>query len=305
MTANQERQAMLLEGATPLLNSVGTAPGVYLLEKGVHYAFLPGVPLEMHEMFRNELLPILKNLPLDKFQAIRMICCFGPPEGQIDTVLQEVMDDRREIVGAEVGLRIRFPNIDIRLRANRTQPQKAQEIVDLAAQLVLEKLSDCIFGGGEDTLQEAVSRLLIEKNQTMATAESCTGGLLANWITNVPGASQYFLGGVVSYSNSAKVEMLGVSEKTLQQFGAVSAETALEMARGVRKKTGADFGISVTGIAGPTGGSDQKPVGTVFIAVVHAKEEWVKEFHFPLGRLRFKQLAAATALDRVRKILLS
>ncbi len=304
MTPNQERQARLIKGGTPLSNSVGTAPGLHLLENEVHFAFLPGVPSEMQEMFRKELLPIFKKIQPEKFQVIRSLCCFGPPEGQIDTVLQELMNQRREIAGAEVGLKIRFPNIDIRLKTSHSNPQEAQRIVDHAAQLILEKLPDCIFGGGEDTLQEVLSRLLIEKNKTIATAESCTGGLLANWITNVPGASQYFLAGVVSYSNTAKVEMLEVSEKTLEEKGAVSAETALEMARGVQKKTGADLSISITGIAGPTGGNDQKPVGTVFIAVVHSKEEWVKEFHFPLGRLRFKQLAAATALDRVRKILL-
>jgi nicotinamide-nucleotide amidase len=214
------------------------------------------------------------------------------------------LQGRDQLQGAQIGFRVRFPTIDIRLKAKNSDARIAQEVVDHAAQFILEKVGDNVFGEGEDTLEEVVGRLLKEQNLKIAVAESCTGGFLANLITNVPGASDYFLEGIVSYSNEAKMKSLGVQKNTLDSFGAVSSETALEMARGVRKISGADIGVSVTGIAGPTGGSVEKPVGTVHIAVVHPSGEWEKVFYFPFGRERFKQITAATALDRVRRLIL-
>ncbi len=304
LTANQEKQALLPSGGTPLANQVGTAPGVHYVQKGVSFAFFPGVPSEMQKMFLEEWVPLLGKFSKTEVIAHKVLRCFGLPEGQMDAELKPLLQGRGSLRGAEVGFRVRFPTIDIRLRAVDADPLSAQAKVDQASQAILEKLGDCIFGEGEDSLEEAVGRLLKERGLTLATAESCTGGLLASLITDVPGASDYFLEGVVTYSNEAKIKTLGVQKKTLKIFGAVSSETALEMAHGLKKISGADFCISVTGIAGPSGGSEEKPVGTVHIAVVHPQGEWEKELHFPLGRLRFKQLAAATALDRVRRILL-
>jgi competence/damage-inducible protein CinA-like protein len=304
MTPNQEKQALLPDGCTPLPNDRGTAPGVYILHEGVAFAFFPGIPWEMQEMFKKQLSPLLLQSVQGEHQARKTLRCFGAPEGQLDAQLRPLLESRTGISGVQVGFRVCFPIIDIRLKATRADAREAQGAVDRVSQEILEKVGDYVFGEGEDTLEEALGRLLKERGLTLASAESCTGGLLAHLITNVPGASDYFLEGVVSYSNQAKLKILGVREKTLVSFGAVSREVALEMAQGICKISGAKLGVAVTGIAGPSGGTEKKPVGTVHIAVVHPQGEWEKAYIFPFGRERFKQLTAATALDRMRRIIL-
>lgn len=305
MSQNQERQAMLPQGGTPLSNDFGTAPGVYVLHQNVHYAFFPGVPKEMQEMFRAGLLPLLPKPTQGGFQMLKTLRCFGLPEGQMDAELRAFMQGRGEMQGVQVGFRVRFPTIDIRLKATDLDPHAAESRIEAASRVIREKLGDHVFGADEDSLEALVGGLLKEKGFKIATAESCTGGLLASLITDVSGASEYFLAGLVTYSNEAKIKLLEVAAETIQNFGAVSSETALEMARGIRKISGADFGVSLTGIAGPSGGTTEKPVGTVHIAVVHPDGEWEKAYLFPFGRERFKQVAAATALDRLRRILQS
>jgi nicotinamide-nucleotide amidase len=305
LTPNQEKQTRFPKGAAVLLNENGTAPGAYYEHHGVGFAFFPGVSDEMHVMFEKNFLPILqKHLGKTPRRHLRVLRCYGMAEGQMDQALQDALQGRMNLFGAQLGFRVRFPTIDIRLSVMDSDASAAQKILDQAADVVREKLGRCVFGEGEDQLEEMVGKLLREKNQTVATAESCTGGLLAAWITDVPGASDYFLEGVVTYSNAAKVRLLGVKEATLKTHGAVSAATALEMARGVREKAGSDFGVAVTGIAGPSGGTPEKPVGTVHIAVVHPGGEWEHAYCFNFGRKRFKQVAAATALDRLRRLLL-
>jgi len=305
-TPNQEKQAMVPEGSTVMINRGGTAPGVYYLKDGVHFAFFPGVPSEMKAMFRECFLPILLKIPdRGEQRVLKVLRCFGLPEGHLDQKLREEIEGRVGFLGGQLGFRVRFPTIDIRLYAFHADLQEAEKIVEQAAALVREKLGEFIFGEDEVTLAEVVGGLLKSQGKTLATAESCTGGFLANEITDVPGASDYFLEGVVTYSNEAKMDLLGVKKATLDNYGAVSSETALEMAKGIRQRAGADLGVSVTGIAGPSGGTEEKPAGTVHLAVDHVGGQWQKKYHFPFGRVWFKQVTSAAALDRVRRILRS
>ncbi len=303
--SNQEKQAWLPKGCTPLPNDVGTAPGAYWVEGRAHLAFFPGVPKELHEMFRRHFLPLVAGLSAGTALARKTLHCFGMPEGQLDQDIRPLLDERRELDGVKLGFRVRFPTIDLRLWCSAEDRATAEARVAAAAQKIYAKVGEGIFGEDEVRLEEVVGRLLLERGKTLATAESCTGGLLASLITDVSGASRYFLEGVVTYSNAAKVRQLGVAPATLGAHGAVSAEVALEMARGIRARSGADFGVGITGIAGPEGGSPEKPVGTVHIAVVHPGGEWEQRFLFPFDRLRFKQLAAAAALDRLRRLMIS
>ncbi|MFO1462941.1 MAG: competence/damage-inducible protein A [bacterium] len=304
LSSNQEKQAWLPRGCVPLRNGVGTAPGAFWVEGTCRLAFFPGVPKEMTEMFQRQFLPQIAELRTGTALARRELHCFGLPEGQLDQMLRPLLDERRQLEGVTVGFRVRFPHIDLRLWSAGSDQAAAEARVAAAVARIRSVVGEFVFGVGEEKLEEVVGALLTRQGKTLATAESCTGGLLANWITDVPGSSRYFLEGAVTYSNAAKVRHLGVSEATLRAHGAVSAEVALEMARGIRAKSGADFGIGITGIAGPEGGTPEKPVGTVHIAVVHPQGEWEQRYLLPFERLRFKQVAAAAALDRVRRILL-
>lgn len=303
MTPNQERQAWLPKGCQVLMNEVGTAPGVAVTHQGVRFAFFPGVPREMQRMFERQFAPLLPIPDKSAYRSRKDLHCFGLPEGQLDFELREFLQGRGEVDGTLVGFRVRFPSIDLRLRSVAATQAEADAQLAATERRIRDKIGDYIFGEGEQTLEQVVGALLREKKMRLAVAESCTGGLLSSLITDVPGASEYFLQGQVTYSNEAKIQQLGVSPATLDQFGAVSAETALEMARGIRRVSGADFGIALTGIAGPDGGSAEKPVGTVHIALAHSGGEWERKYLFPLGRDRFKQVAAATALDRLRRFL--
>lgn len=302
-TPNQEKQALLPKGAVVLSNKVGTAPGAYLKYKNTHFAFFPGVPAEMHPMFEKGLLPHLKkHITHLAGRQLKVLRCFGLPEGQLDYTLRKDLKGRLDLMGADLGFRVRFPLIELRLVA---RGEKAAQAIKKASRLLRKRLGPYVFSEKtEESMAAVVGCLMKKQKKTLALAESCTGGLVSHWITQEPGASEYFLQGLVTYSNEAKKKLLGVSAKTLQKHGAVSKEVALEMAHGVRKSAKADYGISLTGIAGPSGGSKEKPVGTVHIALVSEGQEWQKCFHFPLGRTRFQQVAAATALDQLRRDLL-
>jgi len=304
ITANQEKQAMLPEGATVLENPVGTAPGAYYQHEGVHFAFFPGVPKEMKAMYRERFLPILEKFSGGgEIRLMKVLRCFGLPEGQMDDRLRADLQGRLGLLGTEVGFRVRFPTIDVRLVAKARDATEAMRALREAEQVLRQRLQDCIYGEGEDELSTVAVDLMKKNSFRLATAESCTGGLLANQLTDIPGVSEIFLEGVVTYSDASKIDLLGVKPETLRAHGAVSAEVALEMARGIAARSGAEVGIALTGIAGPGGGTPEKPVGTVHIAIVHPGGEWQHPYFFPLGRDRFKSLAAATALDRLRKIL--
>ncbi len=305
MTPNQEKQALIPEGAQALINPVGSAPGVRIEYENVNYFFLPGVPKEMKEIFQNSVLPYLlqKRTPPVYFKS-KTLHCFGAEEAKLDHLIQPLLKDRVGLGNTKIAFRVSIPEVLIKISSSGKDEKKAMASLKEAENHLRSVVGAYVYGEENDSLESVVGKLLLKKQKTLASAESCTGGLIAHRITNVAGASQYFLGGIVAYSNEMKVLELGVSEDTLKRWGAVSEETALEMAQGLRKKLKADLGIAVTGIAGPEGGTLEKPVGTVFIALASVKEAKVKEFHFPTNREWFKLIVSGVALNWVRKQLL-
>lgn len=302
---NQEKQAWIPEGSEVLVNGRGTAPGAYHCHEGVHFGFFPGIPSEMELMFQEGFLPrILSQEKPASRRYLRVIHCFGLPEGQMDQELRGQTLKQLESMGLQLGFRVRFPAIDLRLETQGADEQSAMAQLDAGEKLIREVLGDHVFGTGDDELRGILGELLRERGETLAVAESCTGGMLANEITHVPGSSDYFLGGVVTYANQAKQEILGVLPETLQQHGAVSSAVVLEMAHGVRSKFKSHWALATSGIAGPSGGTPEKPVGTVHIALLGPDTQWEQSYCFPLGRLLFKKVVVAMAMDRLRRVLM-
>jgi len=294
------RQADVPEGATVLPNEHGSAPGLYLsrneTKKRLHLFLLPGPPRELHPMFRNSVLPILRSMvPGETATDYRMFRIAGMGESLVEEAVGEQL---LALPGLELGYCARPGEIDLRLLGNSV-------VLDQAERIVKEKLGTAIFSTDGSDLEQAVVRLLTDRNQTLAVAESCTGGYLAHRITNVPGASAVLLAGYVTYSNEAKVDLLGVIPDLIEKNGAVSKQVALAMAEGARARANADFALATTGIAGPGGGSEEKPVGTVFIALAARDQPAsVKKGFFPDDRPTFKELTTQTALEMLRRRLL-
>ncbi len=298
MSKSNEKQALIPEGASILPNRVGTAPGILVGLGGAQFFFLPGVPKELHQIFDDLVMPWLKKRAQGA-HVVRVLRCFGIPEASIDTKLEGV-----DLCNTRLSFRVKFPEILLKLVARSSDLAKAQKAVDAAAHNIKDRLGDVVYAEGDVTLAEVTGGLLKEKGMGLAVAESCTGGLLCSMITDVPGASEYFERGAVAYSNRSKEQMLDVPAAVIESSGAVSKDTAICMAEGIRCQSEADIGVGITGIAGPSGGTAQKPVGTVHIAMVTPDGTLTHEYHYQRDRLWFKQIVAATALDMVRKYLL-
>ena len=249
-------QALYPKGGRILNNNLGLAYGFYIENKGRHIFSLPGVPSEMKDMFENEVIPIVKEKRLfDSSYNVEFLKFSDIPEYTLDREISRIMENH--------------PNINYGTRANngiiRVRLDSKLENLDKCIGEIKDRLSDYLICVGNYSLEEIAGRLLMDKGLKIGFAESCTGGYLSKIITNVSGSSQYFVGGVISYSNSVKMDLLGVRSDTLKKYGAVSKQTAEEMAIGIKDKLDTDIGISTTGIAGPTGGTIDKPVGTVYI----------------------------------------
>jgi len=310
MPTSTRVQALVPEGATVLLNPNGTAPGLAMEVnpnpfrpegKAAWLVMLPGPPRELRPMFKDAVMPLLgRVLP----SGTEFVCRTLRTSSIGESIVQDrISEHLRRLVerGLELGYCARVGQVDVRLA---THAANGREIVCEAEDIVRRLLGSHIYGEQDDEIETVLVRLLTERKLTLATAESCTGGLIAHRITNVPGASQIFLAGVVSYSNNAKQTFLGVSAETLTEHGAVSETTAREMAEGARRQTGSDYALSVTGIAGPTGGTPAKPVGTVFISLA-GPDKTVVEKHFnPYDRDTFKQATANQALELLRRAIL-
>lgn len=302
MSANNEKQAVIPEGAKTFENRVGTAPGVEVIYKKTAFYFMPGVPAEMKQLFQDFILPeILRARKSKKIFKSKVLRCFGLPESDLDYALKDLYHERLMIENVRVGFRAHFPETLIKLSAWDNNADAAMGRLTKIAAKIRERLKDTVYGEGDDTLESVVGRLMREQNKTLALAESCTGGLVANRITNIPGSSDFFRHGVVSYSNESKVNILEVQKSTLDRHGAVSSSCAKEMAQGVRRISRADYGLAVTGIAGPTGGTDEKPVGTVHVALASAQGSWEKKYFFPFKRDWFKLVVSSVAVDRLRR----
>jgi nicotinamide-nucleotide amidase len=294
------KQAMFPKEAVVLKNDLGTAPGMYLNKNGKLFILLPGPPREMTNMYTNEVEPLLKkDLGENINKAMRKnIKVLGPGESHVEELLGDLMDTPE---GCSMALLATEGEVHIRLTVDGYNEEENRSIITNLTDKIAAKMGRNVIGYDDETLISKVSGLLASRGQKLAVAESCTGGLLGKLITDLPGSSKYFWGGITCYSNEAKQRLLGVKEETLINYGAVSKETAQEMAIGVRKLSGTDFGISITGIAGPEGGTAEKPVGMVCIGIAHGEGCVVKELRFVGGRDAIRMLSAKSALDLIRR----
>ena len=258
---------------------------------------MPGVPREMKPMMENTVIPwIAANRGTNQVYAVRVFQTFGMSESALDEAVAGLIKPDE----AKVSFRASFPQISLKIRVEG-QPGEVERKVEELARRVREKISQFIYGEGDTSMEEVVGRLLIEKKLKLAVAESCTGGLIGHRITNIPGCSQYFVGDLVTYSNDVKSGVLGVSEETLKAHGAVSEECVREMAAGVRKRTGANVSVATSGIAGPDGGTPDKPVGTVCIALSADDQSFTRRYQFRGTRDWIKLITSQVALDWLRR----
>ena len=297
-----DKQAMIPAKAALINNPNGTACGFHLMNNGCFMFFMPGVPSEMAVMLRETVIPFIRER-VPRKRVIRTVCLnlFGPTEAEVDELLLGIA---RPEHGLTMGICVTFPWMKVTLRAEADHDDAVADILVPAVQAVRERLKEYCFSSGEISMDEALAKLFRDNCLTLSLAESCSGGLIAKRITDIPGSSRYFGEGVVTYSNEAKMRLLGVPADVLGGFGAVSSECALAMARGVRLASGSDLGLAVTGIAGPDGSSEGKPVGTVFISLAAPDGCWTKRFQFNGNRAAIRTLTAWTALDWLRRYLL-
>jgi nicotinamide-nucleotide amidase len=300
MSPSNEKQADFPQGAAVLANPIGSAPG-FAVELGACRAFfMPGVPREMKRMFADHVVPAISALaPRLTFQ--RRLKTFGMSESAVGEKLAGM---EATYPGIVLGYRAHFPEIEVKVHATATTQEAARALADDAASEVRRRLSDVIYGEGDDTFPQVVGGMLSTRGLRLAVAESCTGGLVGHLLTSEP-ASEYFVADAVTYANDAKIRLLGVSEDDLRVHGAVSPVVAAAMAEGVRKRCEVDIGLSITGIAGPTGGTAEKPVGLVYWAVARAgSETLVRSRVFRGDRRQVQMVAAFAALLLVRDALL-
>lgn len=302
MSENNVRQAMMPQGTMVLTNYRGTAPGV-ILERGNKVIInLPGPPHEMQGMFEDGVVPYLTTkYGLRQIILSRVLRCFGLGESALD---EEIKDFLKGQSNPTIALLVREGEIHVRLTALATYEQQASSMLDALEERIRERIGLHIFGTNEDTLAKVLGELLTLQKLTIACAESCTGGLIAALLTEIPGSSHYFREGIVAYNNTAKIRLLNVEEDTIRKYGAVSEQTAYEMAAGVRAVAGTDVGLSITGIAGPGGATDTKPIGLVYIGVAMPEQTSVYKYTFNGDRANIRMRAAKTALDLLRRKLL-
>jgi nicotinamide-nucleotide amidase len=296
MSASNERQAMRPASAICLENSAGTAPGLRAVVGDQLIFVMPGVPKEMKVMFARAILPELKQRAGEQITLVTKINTFGHGESVVGEKIRDLML-RGSIPG--VGTTVHDGIVSVRIYAAGTR-SVAEELTRKTAAVIRQRLGPIIFGEGDDTLELAVGKLLAEKKQTVATAESCTGGMIAEMLTNISGSSTYVDRAWVTYANAAKVEEIGVPAELIAKHGAVSEEVCKLMAEGARRHARTDWAISTTGIAGPGGGSDEKPVGLVWIGLAGENETATRRFIFPGDRFGIRQRAAQMGLALLR-----
>jgi len=299
--AKTEVETMVPEGALVFLNPTGTAPGLALRtdasRPGQWLVMLPGPPRELRPMFDSAVAPLIRREFAKEIFVCRTLRSTGVGEARVQELIEaEVAALVQQGLG--IGYCARPGAVDVRLTAGG---ERAEQLVSDGAAVVKSILGGQIYGADDEELENVVVRLLTEQKKSLALAESCTGGNIAHRVTNVPGASAVFWGGAVSYANAAKETLLGVRAETLREHGAVSEAVARELAAGIRERSGADFALAVTGIAGPDGGTPEKPVGTVFLALSAADGMEVERRLNPWDRTTFKEVTATQALEKLRR----
>jgi nicotinamide-nucleotide amidase len=295
-------QAMVPDNCTVIHNEVGTAPGMYFEKEGVHYLFMPGVPMEMRYIMENWAIPYFKKICNPEAYVVKTVLTHGMGE----SFLADKIADWENALPAHFKLAY-LPSpgrVRLRISARGTDERQLQQELDEQIEKLKNYIGYLIYGYDDDTLEAVVGRMLKEQGLTLSTAESCTGGLIAHKITTIAGSSAYFKGSVVAYANEIKEEIVGVKAETLAAHGAVSKEVVLEMAENIRAKFHTDYSLAVSGIAGPDGGTKEKPVGTVWIAVAGPRGSKAKKFLFGGERVRNIDWSYQSALNMLRKELL-
>lgn len=303
VTKVNEGQALVPRIANVIRNSLGTAPGVWIEKDDKIFVAMPGVPYEMKEMMASYVIPTLKEkIGVPEIITVRKTLL---TTGIAESTLFERLGDLTELLGdsklaflpSEFGVRLR-------ITSEASSDEDAQNKISELEQKIRSKAGRYIYGKEDELMEEVIGKILKERGLTLAVAESCTGGLISNMLTNISGSSTYFERGVVSYSNVAKVEILKVNEDMIVENGAVSIEVARQMAEGIKSISGTDLGLATTGIMGPTGATEDKPVGLVYIGICDEKVCTAKEFQFGDNRILNKQRAAQAALEMLRRHLL-
>jgi nicotinamide-nucleotide amidase len=305
MSANNAKQADVIPGATVLANANGTAPGQWISGKSDGkekiVVLLPGPPHEMKALFESAVLERLRARVPQRFIATRVIKIIGMGESACDARVAPIykrFTDVNTTILAGPG------EIQLHLRVQAASPEAAQKRVDDLVEKIEDELGDCVYSDNGDSLEQIVSYYLQMRNSTLAVAESCTGGLVAERLTSVSGSSRYFIGGAVVYSNELKVQLADVPQDLLEDFGAVSEQIAKALAEGIRKRCRTTLGLGITGVAGPTGGTAEKPVGLVFHALASENGTEIIKRNFPGDRARIRWFASQQALDMVRRKLM-
>lgn len=297
MTPNNEKQAWLPEGCTVFVNEWGTAPGCAFEAYGKHVLMLPGPPRECNPMWKECAMPYLYKLAGGCIVS-RNIRVFGLGESNMETILHDMME---QSTNPTIAPYAKTSECFARVTAKADTPEACEKLLEPVVEKICGLLGDDVYGVDVDSLEQVVGDGLRQRGMTLAVAESCTGGLLSKRITDVPGCSDYYLGGVCSYANEVKMKVLGVKKETLDTVGAVSPEVAEQMAEGVAKALGADVGVGITGVAGPGGGTDDKPVGLVYISIWCKGQHYTRKMKSTNGRDRVRMQAASTALDLIRR----
>lgn len=300
MSSNNERQAYFPEGCKILFNDMGTAPGCIIEKNNKTVVLFPGPPREMIPMFEKNIIEWVKN-KTGKVLVSKYIKVFGVGESSVETLLYDLIDNQKN---PTIATYAKIGEVTIRLTAACENKTEGYNIIAPIEEEIQKRLGNYIYSTENLDLTQVVSSILIDKNITLSVAESCTGGLLSSGITKTPGVSEVFKGGIIAYNNLIKIELLRVKEKTIREKGAVSAECAKEMAISIRKMFNTDIGIGITGIAGPGGGTEEKPVGLVYVAISNKDETIVKKLLLWGKRDAIRGRTVMHALDLIRRVTL-
>jgi nicotinamide-nucleotide amidase len=296
-------QCYMPSKATLLFNKMGTAPGMWFEYRGKVIVSMPGVPYEMKYLMENEVLPKLKAFLPTKPIAHRTILTAGEGESRIAAQIQDIEDTLPDFI--KLAFLPNLGQVRLRLSGSHDNETLLNKTLDEQAQRIKDAIPKLVFGSGSQKLEAVVGQILLAQAKTLATAESCTGGYLAHLITAIPGASSYFKGSIIAYDNEVKQRQLNVQAKTLEDHGAVSEETVKEMVKGATELLNTDIAIAISGVAGPGGGTPNKPVGTIWMAVGDGQTIWTRKLHAGKDRITNIKYASSHALNFIRQFLLA
>lgn len=297
MSSNNTKQAYIPKGSKFLINEIGTAPGIYIEWNKKILILLPGPPREMELMFHNQVIPLIKQ---NSIIAIRTINTIGIGESTLEMVLKDLIEDKEN---PTIATYAKEGSVDIKIIGKGKNQEKVNVLLEETVKKINSRIPQYIYSYNDETVEEVLYKKLKEKNMKIAFCESCTGGFITSRFTQIPGISEVFDRGIITYSNKSKIEELGVNKETLNRYGAVSEQTALEMATGLLNKTGVDIALSTTGIAGPSGGSKEKPIGLVFIGIATENNSYAIECTLSGNRISIQNKATSKAFDELRRIL--